>query len=61
MTNEQVNKFEQLLREAEAKVEEAARMICSVRGAGQIWSKCCDAAEACAAPIHESYKLRDFN
>ena len=61
MTNEDVNKFEQLLRDAQKKVEEAARMICSVRGAGEIWRKCCDAGEACAAPIHESYKLRDFN
>ena len=58
LTNEQVNEFEKLLRKAQELCEEAGRMICSVEGAGGIWSKCCDAGEACAAPIHESYKLR---
>ena len=58
LTNEQVNKFEELLREAEAKIEEAGRMICGVRGCSDIWNLCNDAVEAVAKPIHQSYKLR---
>lgn len=58
MTDEEVNKFEELLREAEAKVEEAGRMICNVPGCGDIWRKCNDAVEAIGAPIHQSYRLR---
>ena len=58
LTHEQVNKFEELLREAEAKIEEAGRMICNVQGCGDIWNMCNDAAEAVAKPIHQSYRLR---
>ena len=58
MTNEQVNEYEKLLREAEKLCEKAGRMVCSIPGRADVWSKCVKAGEACADAIHESYKLR---
>ena len=39
MTNEQVNKLEEKMREAQAALEEAGRMLCNEHDAGaQLWA-----------------------
>ena len=60
MTHEQVNKLEELLRGARALVEEAGRMVCSVRGedASHIWTRCTSHANDIADTIHGCYRLR---
>ena len=58
MTNEKVNKIEDMLREIESLVEEQGREICSVPGKGEDWRYCNDYLEKVADLIHGAYRFR---
>lgn len=60
MTNEQVDKLEAVLREAQDKVEEAGRLLCDERGgvAPWMWGLCSRLSEDIAELIHRCWKLR---
>lgn len=61
MTHEEVNKFEKLVRDAQLLLEEAGRMICSVRGAGPLWQQVTHTANDVGDLLATSYKLRPEN
>ena len=60
MTHEQVDKLESLLREAQEKVEEAGRIVCSERGeyASRVWARCNSHSKDISDTIHSCYRLR---
>jgi len=60
MTNEQVDKLEAVLREAQNKIEEAGRLLCNERGDGApwMWGICNRLSENIADLIHHCWKLR---
>ena len=60
MTNEQVDELEAVLREAQDKVEEAGRLLCSERRdcAPWMWGGCNRLSENIADLINHCWKLR---
>lgn len=62
-TNEDVNNMEDMLRDAQNKVEAVARMVCSSHNetAIQLWRNCSNLSEKIADAIHPLYKLRPLN
>ena len=60
MTDAEVDKMENLLREAQGKVEEAGRIVCSHGGeyAAHAWSRCTSTAEDIGDIIHFLFRLR---
>lgn len=60
MTDEQVNKLEEKLRQAEAILEEAGRMLCNEHGEGaEMWRKITyEILPANAELLHRTYLLR---
>lgn len=60
MTDEQVHRLEAVLREAQNKIEEAGRILCSERGnvAPGMWGGCNRLSEDIAELIHQCWKLR---
>ena len=59
-TDEDVNKMESLIREAQAKIEEAARMVCSSHepAAIEAWHSWNRLAGEVGETIHPLYQLR---
>lgn len=60
MTNEEVNAMEELLRQAQEKVEAAGRMVCSSHNETAIaaWHALTNMTAGIADVIHTLYKLR---
>lgn len=60
MTNEQVNELEKALREAQAKIEEAARIVCSSTEETAIdtWHACDRISREISSIFYPLYKLR---
>ena len=62
MTDEKVNEFEAALREAEAAVEKAGRIICPERGeeVTAMRVRIGDLIAGIQEAMHQAYKLRDW-
>ena len=62
MTDEQVNEMEQLIREAQEKMEKVGRMVCSNDDpvAIQTWVSARRIGEKIGEMIHPLYKLRNW-
>ena len=58
MTNEEVDKIENSLREIEKLVEEQGRRICSAPDKGEDWRYCNKYLEGVADLIHGAYRFR---
>lgn len=60
LTMEQVNEYENALREAQKWVEKAGRIVCSAEGeaASHAWTRCNSHSEDISDTIHSAYLLR---
>ena len=62
VTDNEICEFEDILREAQARVEEAGRIMCKAPGdtvGGQLWRKCTDMSDSIADMIHLAFRSND--
>lgn len=62
VTEEDICKFEDLLREAQARVEEAGRIMCKAPGdtvGGRLWRNCTGMSESIGDLIHQAFRAND--
>lgn len=60
LTNEDVDRLEKTIRDAQALVEEAGRIVCGERGEvpGRIWGRLTQLASDVGSVVHDTWMLR---